>query len=204
VAVRQILRIDNPAEKAILKSKSVRVKQFDKSLQVLVDDMIETMRASDGVGLAAPQIGVPRRVVVIETPAEYEELEDGTPKEIKPSVLYVMINPEISEPKAEREVYLEGCLSLPGWYGDVPRPGEVTIRYQDLQGREHKIKHASAKGYGLGRIVQHEIDHLDGVLFTERIEDLSTLRDRSQDKPRRRRLLGRRKEAAEPAAAEVG
>lgn len=203
MAVRPILRIDNSEELAVLKSKAVRVKQFDKSLRVMVDDMIETMRATDGVGLAAPQIGVMRRVVVIETPAEFEELEDGTSKETKPPQLFVMINPELSEKSEERTVYLEGCLSLPGWYGEVPRAAEVTIRYQDLQGKDHKIKRATSEGYGVGRIAQHEVDHLDGVLFTERIEDLSTLQDRRQDRPKRRRFTLRRKERAAPAPIPV-
>jgi peptide deformylase len=194
VSVRSVLRIDVPEELALLKSKSVRVKQFDKSLRALVDDMIETMRATDGVGLAAPQIGVMRRVVVIETPAEFEELEDGTARETKPPQLFVMVNPEISERSEERTVYLEGCLSLPGWYGEVPRAAEVTIRYQDLQGKEHKIKRATAEGYGIGRIAQHEVDHLDGVLFTERIEDLTTLHDRRQEQPKRRRFGLRRRQ----------
>lgn len=193
MAVRHILKIDNAEEKQILKSKAVRVKQFDKSLRALADDMIETMRAAEGVGLAAPQIGVLRRVVVVEVPAENEELEDGTLKEIKPSELFVMVNPEIVEPSEERFAMLEGCLSLPGWYGEVPRPAEVTIRYQDLQGKEHKIKRAVARGYTIGRIAQHELDHLDGVLFTERIEDLSTLKDYRNERPKRRRLLGRRR-----------
>ncbi len=193
MAVRHILKIDNAEEKQILKSKAVRVKQFDKSLRALADDMIETMRAAEGVGLAAPQIGVLRRVVVVEVPAENEELEDGTLKEIKPPELFVMVNPEIVEPSEERFVMLEGCLSLPGWYGEVPRPAEVTLRYQDLQGKEHKIKRAVARGYTIGRIAQHELDHLDGVLFTERIEDLSTLKDYRNERPKRRRLLGRRR-----------
>ena len=193
MTVRHILRIDNPEEKDILKTKSVRVKQFDKSLRSLADDMIETMRASEGVGLAAPQIGVLRRIVVVEVPAENEELEDGTLKEIKPAELFVLVNPEIVEPSTDRFVMLEGCLSLPGWYGEVPRPAQVTVRYQDLQGKEHKIKHADARGYTIGRIVQHELDHLDGILFTERIEDLATLKDYRNERPKRRRLLGRRK-----------
>ena len=192
MAVRHILQIDNAAEKQILKSKSVRVKQFDKGLRALVDDMIETMRSVDGVGLAAPQIGVLRRVVVIETPPETEELEDGTLREIKPAELFVMVNPEIGEASEERFTMLEGCLSLPGWYGEVPRSTEVTIRYQDLQGKERKLKRVEARGYTVGRIAQHEIDHLDGVLFTERIEDLSTLHDRREEPPKRRRFLGRR------------
>ena len=193
MAVRHILKIDNAEEKKILKSKAVRVKQFDRSLRALADDMIETMRAAEGVGLAAPQIGILRRLVVVEVPAEHEELEDGTLKEIKPPELFIMVNPEIVEPSEERFTMLEGCLSLPGWYGEVPRPAEVTLRYQDLQGKEHKIKHAAARGYTIGRIAQHELDHLDGILFTERIEDLSTLKDYRNERPKRRRLLGRRR-----------
>jgi peptide deformylase len=194
MTVRRILQIDDPEDKQFLKRKSVRVKQFDKNLRALVDDMVETMRSEDGVGLAAPQVGVLHRVVVIETPAEVEELEDGTTREIKPAKLHVLINPEISEPSEEQSTMLEGCLSLPGWYGEVSRPAEVTIRYQDVQGKEHKIKRADARGYSLGRIVQHEIDHLDGILFMERIEDLSTFYDRRKERaPRRRGFLRRRK-----------
>ncbi len=199
MAVRRILRIDNEEEKKILKSKSVRVKQFDKGLKALVDDMIETMRDHSGVGLAAPQIGVPRRVVVIEQPAIEQEQEDGTIVEVAPAQLFVMINPEITEASEERVTMPEGCLSLPGWYGDVPRPAWVSFKYQDLQGKEHRVKYAEAHGYLVGRIVQHEVDHLNGILFTERIEDLSTLHDISkEEKPPRRGLLRRRK-AAEAA-----
>ena len=205
MAIRHILQIEDPEELKTLKSRSVRIKQFDKSLRTLADDLIETMRSVDGVGLAAPQIGVLRRIVVVETPAEHEELEDGTLRETKPAELFVMVNPEISEPSEERFTMLEGCLSLPGRYGDVPRAAEVTIRYQDLQGKEHKIKHADARGYTVGRILQHEVDHLDGILFTERIEDWSTFHDRrnesSPTQPKRRRFLSRRRreEALPPA-----
>lgn len=194
MAIQRVLRIDNEEEKKILKTKSVRVRQFDKGLQTLVQDMIDTMRDHNGVGLAAVQIGVLRRVIVIEQPAVEEEREDGTVVEIEPSKLVVMVNPEIIESSEERVTMLEGCLSLPGWYGEIPRPDWVTIKYQDLQGKEHRIKRADAKGYRIGRMAQHEIDHTDGVLFTERIEDLSTLRDmRQESKPRRRSLLPRRR-----------
>ena len=193
MTVRRILQIDNAEDKTFLKRKSVRVKQFDKNLRALVDDMVETMRSEEGVGLAAPQVGVLHRIVVIETPPESEELEDGTIREIAPAKLYVLINPEISEPSEEQYTMLEGCLSLPGWYGEVPRPAEVTIRYQDLQGKEHKLKRTDARGYTVGRIAQHEVDHLDGILFMERIEDLRTFYDRRKERaPRRRRFLRRR------------
>lgn len=199
---RYVLKIDNPAEKEILKTKSVRVKQFDAGLQVLVQDMLDTMREHDGVGLAAPQIGVLRRVIVIETPPLEEEHEDGTKVELEPAKVYVMVNPEITSSSPDRSVMTEGCLSLPGWYGDVPRPNWVSLKWQDQWGKEHRVKHTVAEGYRLGRIVQHEIDHLDGVLFTERIEDLSTLEDRRQKvRPRRVGLL-RRRVAESPSEAE--
>ena len=113
--------------------------------------------------------------------------------------MFVMVNPEIIEASEERHTMLEGCLSLPGWYGEIPRPAWVTLKYQDVHGKEHRIKRADARGYKVGRMSQHEIDHLDGVLFTERIEDLSTLRDMSQEgRPKRRGLLRRRPKAAQP------
>src|SRR4028119_449761 len=161
MAVRHVYKIDNEEEKKFLKTKAVRVKQFDKGLQTLVQDMIDTMREHNGVGLAAPQIGVLRRVVVVEQPAIEEEQEDGTLVEVEPSRLFVMVNPEVVEASEERFTMLEGCLSLPGWYGEVPRPDRVTVKYQDLQGREHRIKHADARGYLVGRMAQHEIDHIE-------------------------------------------
>lgn len=199
MAVRHVYKIDNEEEKKFLKTKAVRVKQFDKGLQTLVQDMIDTMREHNGVGLAAPQIGVLRRVVVVEQPAVEEEQEDGTLIEVEPAKMFVMINPEIIDASEERFTMLEGCLSLPGWYGDIPRPDWVTIKYQDVHGKEHRLKKVDAKGYRVGRIAQHEIDHVDGILFTERIEDINTLRDMSKDRPRRRGLLRRRRDDVDPA-----
>ena len=203
MAVRRVLRIDNVEDKKILTTKSVRVKQFDKGLQALAQDLIETMHEQNGVGLAAPQIGVLRRVVVIEQPAIEEEQEDGTTVVKEPSKLVVMVNPEITQASDERFTMLEGCLSLPGWYGDVPRPDRVSIKYQDVHGKEHRLKNTDARGYLIGRMAQHEIDHLDGVLFTERIQDLNTLRDyRQEEKPKRRGLLRRRRRSAKAETAE--
>ncbi|GIV96219.1 MAG: hypothetical protein KatS3mg057_0876 [Herpetosiphonaceae bacterium] len=162
------------------------------------------MRAANGVGLAAPQIGVLRRIVVIEEPAEVEELEDGTVRELRPAQLYVMVNPEIVKASEEKIDLLEGCLSLPGRYGEVPRHAWVTIKYQDLNGKEHRIRHADAQSYRVGHIAQHEIDHLDGVLFTERVVDLSTLRDYRQEERPRRRWLRLRSEPLGASPAEQG
>lgn len=201
MAVRRVLQIEQPQDAAVLRTKSTRITTFDKSLHPLIEDMIETMRVTDGVGIAAPQVGVLRRIVVIEQPAELEELEDGTVRELAPSELYVMINPEIVKSSDETHTMLEGCLSMPGRFGDVPRRSWVTIKYHDLHGKEQRIRRASAEGYKVGRMVQHEIDHLDGVMFTDRIVDKSTLvdhRDETPEKRRRRRGLLRRR--AEPVA----
>jgi peptide deformylase len=202
MAVRHVLKIDNEDEKKTLKTKSVRVKQFDKGLQALVQDMIDTMREHNGVGLAAVQIGVLRRVVVIETPAVEEEREDGTVEVVEPSKLYVFVNPEITEMSDERYTAQEGCLSLPGWYGDVPRRTWISLKYQDVQGKEHRLKRIDGTAYKLGHMIQHEVDHTEGVLFTERIEDLSTLRNLHEEQQQKRRRPGifrRRPRLAEPA-----
>ena len=195
MAVRRILQIEDPEDFKILKSKSKRITLFDTALEQLVEAMIETMRAADGVGLAAPQIGVLRRIVVIEEPAQIEEAEDGTLHEVRPAQLYVMINPEIIKHSDTEHVMAEGCLSLPGRVGNVPRPEWVTIKYQDLSGKEQRLRRAPANGYYVGRMAQHEIDHLDGILFTERIVDLATLKDYREpnDEQPRRRRFGRRR-----------
>jgi peptide deformylase len=195
MALRRVLQIEQAADAAILRSKATRITSFDKSLQPLIDDMIETMRETDGVGLAAPQVGVLRRIVVIEQPAQYEEQEDGSVREVAPAELVVMINPEIIKASEETITMQEGCLSMPGRYGDVPRASWVTIKYQDIHGKEQRIRHASSDGYKIGRIAQHEIDHLDGVMFTDRMADITTLVDLREDpeRPRRRRPLLRRR-----------
>lgn len=197
MAVRRILQMEKPDELALLKRKSVRVAQFDADLGRLVDDMVETMRAADGVGLSAPQVGVLRRVVTMEMPGEYEELEDGELLETKPPELFVLVNPEIVKIAPERLPMQEGCLSLPGCYADVPRAPSVQIKYRDVKGKERRIK---ATDHLLSQCIQHEIDHLDGVLFMERVEDISTLRD-ERKRPKRSRF--RRPRVERDAAGEV-
>ncbi|HEY1011199.1 MAG TPA: peptide deformylase [Herpetosiphonaceae bacterium] len=201
MAVRRVLQIENPEDYTILKTKAKRVTAFDANLKKLADDLIDTMHETEGVGIAAPQVGVSVRVIVIEEPDETEELEDGTLALIREGELFVMVNPEIIKASPEQCTVLEGCLSLPGRYGEVPRPSWVTVKYQDLSGKEQRVRRAEACGLVLGRIVQHEIDHLDGVLFTERIVDMSTLVDyRESGSPRRRRrLLRRASKENEPA-----
>jgi peptide deformylase len=180
MALRRILQIEDPEEKRVLKTRCHPIKNFTPALRSLAADMFETMHAANGVGLAAPQIGITQRMTVIWIPAEVEEHPDGTTVELEPEQNYVLINPEIVKTSDKEEIGQEGCLSLPGRYGDVPRAAWVTVDYQDLDGKRQRIRKA---GGLLGRALQHEIDHLDGVLFTERMRDLSTLKDLREQSP---------------------
>ncbi|HMO58093.1 MAG TPA: peptide deformylase [Roseiflexaceae bacterium] len=174
MTIRKILRVDQPDDLKILKTRSHPVKQFTPALRQLADDMFETMHTANGVGLAAPQVGILQRMVVIWIPPVIEELDDGSEREVVPEQNYVLINPEIVKEAPHEMTGLEGCLSMPGWYADVPRQAWVTVDYHDLDGKRRRIRRATGL---LARALQHEIDHLDGVLFTERIRDLTTLKD---------------------------
>ena len=140
-----------------MRSKARPVTDFGPTLQTLVDDMIETMRQAPGVGLAAPQVGISDRLIVVEYFVN-DELEDS------PRKLYVVVNPEITAQSEETELGIEGCLSLPGLQGDVERVLAVTVKGRTRRNQPIRIK---AKGW-LARIFQHEIDHLEGVVFTDR------------------------------------
>lgn len=140
----------------ILRRKARPVTKFDGNLQTLIDNMIETMRAAPGVGLAAPQVGVSERVIVVE----YGDEEDET----VPKKLYALVNLELKAISQETEVGVEGCLSVPGLLGEVERSLAVTVKGLNRRGQPVRIK---AKGW-LARIFQHEIDHLNGVVFTDR------------------------------------
>jgi peptide deformylase len=139
--------------------------------------MFETMHHANGVGLAAPQIGLPIRLAVVETPAIYEEQEDGTQLEVEPASKHVLINPRIVKLSPEEVMRQEGCLSLPGWYGEVPRASWVTLEYQEPNGKQRRLRKL---GGFAGWAIQHEVDHLEGVLFTERIRDLETLQQMTE------------------------
>ena len=142
---------------SVLRTKASPVETVDDELRKLLDDMLETMYAAPGIGLAAPQVGVPKRVVVIDVAREGE---DKAPQ--------VFVNPEIVSRADEASVYEEGCLSIPDYYAEVERPKEVTVRYIDLDGKEQEIR---AEGL-LATCLQHEIDHLNGVLFIDHISRL--------------------------------
>jgi peptide deformylase len=179
MAVRRILRIDDPEDQKVLKTRGHPVRLPNPALKQLIADMFETMHSVGGVGLAAPQIGISQRLAVITIPPVVEEREDGTEVELAPAQDYVLINPEIVKASDQEVIGQEGCLSLPGWYGDVPRAPWVTVEYQDLDGKRQRIRRATGL---LARAIQHEVDHLDGILFTERMRDLSTLKDYRQSK----------------------
>lgn len=134
----------------VLRKKSKKVEKIDEKIIELVNDMIETMHQKDGVGLAAPQVGILKRVVVIDL------YDDNGP--------YVLINPEIVKEKGEQEVE-EGCLSFPNKFAKVIRPAEVTVKALDIDGKEYKLK---GKGL-LAQAISHECDHLEGILFVDKI-----------------------------------
>lgn len=160
MSVRPIVLSDNP----LLRQKSRHVRRVSPALQQLIDDMVETMRAANGIGLAAIQIGVPERIIVVEVPEENED-EDG--ENPRPRRLYAVINPELARKSRAMEDGVEGCLSIPDWAGEVPRHAAVTVKGLDRQGRRLRVK---AEGL-LARVFQHEIDHCNGVLFIDHIED---------------------------------
>jgi peptide deformylase len=156
MALRQIVTLPEP----VLRRKARRVGTFDKNLQTLIDDMIETMREAPGVGLAAPQVNVSERLIVIE----YAEEEDEEDESEKPKKLFVMINPEIVKSSTETLMGVEGCLSIPNLVGEVERHATVQVKGLNRHGKPAKVK---AEGW-LARIFQHEIDHLNGILFPDR------------------------------------
>lgn len=146
MAIRQLRYSEDP----ILRKKSREISEISDRIKTLIDDMAETMYENEGVGLAAPQVGVLRRVVVIDVGEE----------------LFKLINPEIIEVEGESIDY-EGCLSVPGTSGKVKRPEKVKIKYLDISGNEKEME-----GTGLlARAMCHEIDHLNGILFIDKVID---------------------------------
>ncbi len=141
----------------ILRIKSENLDKVDNTLRKLMDDMLETMYAAPGIGLAAVQIGILKRLIVI----------DVSKKEEKKNPLF-LVNPKIKYKSEKTSIYEEGCLSLPGHFAEIERPAECHVDYLDYDGKEKSIK---ADGL-LATCVQHEIDHLDGVLFIDYLSKL--------------------------------
>ena len=160
MAVLNIVTVPND----VLRERTQKIVSFDDKFKKLVDDMVETLRDAPGVGLAAPQVGLSKKLIVIEY-AEEVETEDGDVKEL-PKKLYIVANPEIVKKSAEMEMGIEACLSVPNLIGDVERHYQIVVKGQNKNGQPIRIK---AKGW-LARIFQHEIDHLNGVLYTDLAE----------------------------------
>ena len=154
MALREIITIPDPT----LRKKARKVTDFGKDFQQLVSDMIDTMRDAPGVGLAAPQVAISERLIVVE----FGDDED----EEKPAKLYVVANPEIVSASEDTLMGIEGCLSVPDLVGEVERHTSIIVKGQNRYGKPTKIK---ANGW-LARIFQHEMDHLDGVLYPDRAE----------------------------------
>ena len=178
MALRNII---TPADDR-LRRAALKVTSFDKTFQQLVDDLLLTMHAAPGVGLAAPQVGESLRLFVAHQEQEpaADDAEDAAPADVEPSAeaaapaapgvgrVLVMVNPEITRFSEELEVGTEGCLSLPGFAGDVERPRTITIKYRDRHNQPHKLH---THGW-MARVLQHEYDHLEGVLFIDRASDV--------------------------------
>lgn len=145
MAVRQIRVI--PDE--VLRQKARKVPAIDASIQQLIDDMILTMQEANGVGLAAPQVGVSLRVAVLQMSGEEP---------------FSMVNPDVVKSSGERQV-IEGCLSIPGYEGEIKRSEKITVKGLDREGKKIRIRATDL----LAQALEHEIDHLDGILYTDRI-----------------------------------
>jgi peptide deformylase len=161
MAVREIRVYGDP----VLRREAEPVESFDDELRAFVQDMVQTMLESDdGIGLAAPQVGLSRRVLVIGLPPSEESVEEGAERRI-----IAMINPEILEESEDTELMDEGCLSLPGLVAEeIERPASVKVRFQKLDGEEVVV---DADGF-LARVIQHELDHLNGVLIIDHLPAL--------------------------------
>jgi peptide deformylase len=172
MAIREILEVPDPR----LKTVSKPVETFDAELKQLVADMFETMYDAPGIGLAAIQVGVPLRVLVIDLQPDDEDAEpvpcdhDGHHHHHQPTIKEprVFVNPEILDPAEELATYQEGCLSVPDIFADVDRPATCRVRWQDLDGTTHE---ETMEGL-MATCIQHEMDHLEGVLFIDHLSRL--------------------------------
>ena len=153
MALKKILTEPN----AILRQKSLLVEKVDEELQKLMDDMVETMYAAPGIGLAAVQVGVPKRVIVMDI-----SKKDGEKNPM------FFVNPEIIEKSNTNCTYEEGCLSVPDQFAEIDRPDKCLVKYLDYYGEKKEIK---AEGM-LATCIQHEIDHLEGILFIDYLSKL--------------------------------
>ena len=141
----------------ILREKSASLEKVDDEIRALLDDMLETMYAAPGIGLAAVQVGILKRLIVIDISKDEEKKNP-----------LILINPEIISRSQKKSIYDEGCLSLPGHFAEIERPAECEIKFVDYNGKEKKLH---AKGL-LATCIQHEVDHLNGILFIDYLSKL--------------------------------
>ena len=151
--IRDVKRIGDP----VLRKKSKKIEKITRDVQKLIDDMLETMHHHNGVGLAAPQVGIAQRVFVVEMNASDEIPGSG--------ITYAIVNPELVRTDSEQLTSAEGCLSIPGWRGDVQRPARAVIKGLDRDGNRIKLE---VEG-GIARAMLHELDHLEGVLYIDKL-----------------------------------
>jgi peptide deformylase len=183
----EILTVDNERQLKVLRSKSRKVQEVTPKLAAFAKRMLEAMREANGVGLAAPQVGVTLRFFVVELPEDEENDQ--------PTQTYIVFNPEIVKGRGEQVGY-EGCLSIPGYIGEVARQEHITVKGLSEKGRPVRYK---LQGY-LARVFQHEIDHLDGILFTDRLTDPDTFQpvEVGQEEAAELRAATELRAAAEP------
>jgi peptide deformylase len=148
------LKVETGEQNEILRQKSLPVKKVDKEIIKLIKSMAETMELESGCGLAAPQVGVHKRVIVVL-------LNQSTDSEL----IIGMINPEITFFSTQTNIDTEGCLSLPQYFDEVERANDIIVKFLDMKGKEQMLKLTDLNA----RVIQHEIDHLDGVLFADRV-----------------------------------
>jgi peptide deformylase len=163
--IREIIRYPNP----VLRKKCRAIKKVDDNIRRLIDDLIETMHAASGVGLAAPQVGENLRVIAVD-------IGEGA---------FAVVNPKLKKKNKVLQTFEEGCLCLPGIVGPVERPSQVTVEGLDRQGQKLIIE---AEGF-LATVLQHEIDHLDGIVFLDRVKDKSLIREVSKKEEEEKKEL---------------
>ncbi len=155
MAIRDIITLPDP----VLRKKSTAIEAVDDELRNLLDDMLETMYDAPGIGLAAVQIGILRRIITVDTCRD-EETEAHDP--------IFLINPQIVGLSDDRTIHEEGCLSIPEYFAEIERPSSIHVRYVDYHGKQQELE---ADGL-LATVIQHEVDHLDGTLFIDHLSKL--------------------------------
>ena len=190
MSIREIIKLPDP----VLRQTSAEIETVDDDVRRLLDDMLATMYDAPGIGLAAIQIGVPKRIITIDASSRIDDDEgedDSKEERGKEDGPLFLINPVILASSDERSVYEEGCLSIPEYFAEVERPAEVHVEYVGYDGKKHELK---ADGL-LATCIQHEVDHLNGVLFIDYLSKLKrdlvvrrfTKAARTADRERRRK-----------------